>query len=61
MKKGSQYGLYIAIGLASLITLELAYNYYKNTTKNRQASLTESTDSLIEEEKKSNYINTSKQ
>jgi hypothetical protein len=52
MKKGSQYGLYIAIGLASLITLELAYNYYKNRTKHRRASLTESTEPLIEEEKK---------
>ena len=43
MKPEIKYGLYISIGFVTLITLEVAYNYYKSTL-HRPSSLNHSTD-----------------
>jgi hypothetical protein len=53
MKETLKYTLYITLGFATLITLEIAYNYYKNASLNGHPSQTETTeDSNKEEEKK---------
>ena len=47
MKETLKYTLYITLGFATLITLEIAYNYYKNASLNGHPAATPKTNPPI--------------